>query len=430
MSEAHDELARVVRDHAGRLAASLMHLLGDFAAAEDLVQDAIETALQRWPVEGIPERPDAWLFTVARRRGLDVLRRETRYRDKLTQLQWPVPAEPDDRLRLIFTCCHPALPRQAQTALTLRVVCGLTTAQIAAAFLVPETTVAQRITRAKRKITDAGIPYRIPSEAELPDRLGEVLTVIYLLFNEGYLSSTAEQTHSRLLAEDAEWLASELAWMMPREPEILGLLALIRLHIARAAARFDRDGQLVLLRDQDRSLWDRDAITAATQLLARAAAHHRPGPYQLQAAILACHADAPTWDDTDWTQIVVLYDMLLHQSPSPIIRLHRAIALRYVTGPGAALDELDALAPALERHHLYHAARAELLRELGHPQQARLANQRALDLATNPAQRAILQERIHQPDQTDTRDPRDRAGAMLDTDVVGPPLGPTKSSAP
>jgi RNA polymerase sigma factor (sigma-70 family) len=417
VSEAHDELARVVRDHAGRLAASLMHLLGDFAAAEDLVQDAIETALQRWPVEGIPDRPDAWLFTVARRRGLDVLRRETRYRDKLTQLQWPVPAEPDDRLRLIFTCCHPALPRQAQTALTLRVVCGLTTAQIAAAFLVPETTVAQRITRAKRKITDAGIPYRIPSEAELPDRLSEVLTVIYLLFNEGYLSSTAEQTHSRLLAEDAEWLASELAWMMPREPEILGLLALIRLHIARAAARFDRDGQLVLLRDQDRSQWDRDAITAATQLLARAAAHHRPGPYQLQAAILACHADAPTWDDTDWTQIVVLYDMLLHQSPSPIIRLHRAIALRYVTGPAAALDELDALAPALERHHLYHAARAELLRELGHPQQARLANQRALDLATNPAQRAILQQRIHQLDQAD---PRDRAGAMLDTDVVGP----------
>jgi RNA polymerase sigma factor (sigma-70 family) len=419
VSEAHDELARVVRDHAGRLAASLMHLLGDFAAAEDLVQDAIETALQHWPIEGIPERPDAWLFTVARRRGLDVLRRETRYRDKLTQLQWPVPAEPDDRLRLIFTCCHPALPRQAQTALTLRVVCGLTTAQIAAAFLVPETTVAQRITRAKRKITDAGIPYRIPSEAELPDRLGEVLTVIYLLFNEGYLSSTAEQTHSRLLAEDAEWLASELAWMMPREPEILGLVALIRLHIARAAARFDPDGHLVLLRDQDRSQWDRDAITAATQLLARAAAHHRPGPYQLQAAILACHADAPTWDDTDWTQIVVLYDMLLHQSPSPIIRLHRAIALRYVSGPAAALDELDALAPALERHHLYHAARAELLRELGHPQQARLADQRALDLATNPAQRAILQQRIHQPDQADTRDPCDRAGAMLDTDVVG-----------
>jgi RNA polymerase sigma-70 factor (ECF subfamily) len=332
---------------------------------------------------------------VARRRGLDVLRRESRHRAKLAQLQWPVPSEPDDRLRLIFTCCHPALPRQAQTALTLRVVCGLTTAQIAAAFLVPETTVAQRITRAKRKITDAGIPYRIPTDTELPDRLGEVLTVIYLLFNEGYLSSTAEQSHSRLLAEDAEWLASELAWMIPREPEILGLLALIRLHLARAAARFDPGGHIVQLRDQDRSQWDREAITAATQLLTRAASRHRPGPYQLQAAILACHAEAPTWDDTDWTQIVVLYDVLLHQSPSPIIRLHRAIALRYVAGPEAALAELDALASALDGHHLYHAARGELLREIGQPQQARLANQRALDLATNPAQRAILQQRIH-----------------------------------
>jgi RNA polymerase sigma-70 factor (ECF subfamily) len=403
LTEAHDELARVVRDHAGRLAASLMHLL-DFAAAEDLVQDAIETALQRWPIEGIPERPDAWLFTVARRRGLDVLRRENRYREKLTQLQWPVPAEPDDRLRLIFTCCHPALPRRAQIALTLRTVCGLTTAQIAAAFLLPETTVAQRITRAKRKITDARIPYRIPTESELPDRLDEVLAVIYLLFNEGYLSSTAEQTHSRRLAGDAEWLASELAWLMPREPEILGLLALIRLHEARAAARFDPDGHLVLLRDQDRGRWHRDAITAATQLVARAASQHRPGPYQLQAAILACHAEAATWEETDWTQIVVLYDMLLRRSPSPIIRLHRAIALRYVAGPDAALTELDALAPALERHHLYHAARAELLRELGHPRQARRADQRALDLATNPAQRAILHQRIDHAAETDERD--------------------------
>jgi RNA polymerase sigma factor (sigma-70 family) len=359
MSTAHDELARVVREHAGPLAASLMHLLGDFAAAEDLVQDAVEAALQRWPDEGIPERPDAWLFTVARRRGLDVLRRQTRYRDKLAQLQWPVPNEPDDRLRLIFTCCHPALPRQAQIALTLRVVCGLTTAQIAAAFLVPESTVAQRITRAKRKITDARIPYRIPGDADLPDRLSEVLTVVYLLFNEGYLSSTPERAHSRILAEDAEWLASSLAWMMPREPEVLGLLALIRLHEARAAARFDPDGQLVLLRDQDRSRWDDEAIAAAIQLLTRAASQHRPGPYQLQAAIVACHAEAPTWEDTDWTQIVVLYDMLLRQAPSPVIRLNRAIALGYVAGPHAALTELDDLAQALDHHHLYHAARAD-----------------------------------------------------------------------
>jgi RNA polymerase sigma-70 factor (ECF subfamily) len=396
VSDAHDELARVMREHAGRLAASLVHLLGDFATAEDLVQDAVETALQRWPVEGVPEHPDAWLFTVARNRGLDVLRRQVRYRDKLAQLQWPVPAEPDDRLRLIFTCCHPALPRQAQIALTLRVVCGLTTAQIAAAFLVPESTVAQRITRAKRKITDAGIPYRIPADAELPDRLNEVLTVVYLLFNEGYLSSTPDRAHSRVLAEDAEWLASSLAWLMPREPEVLGLLALIRLHEARAAARFDSDGNLVLLRDQDRGQWDHDAIAAAIQLLARAGSQHRPGSYQLQAAIVACHAEAPTWEDTDWTQIVVLYDMLLHQAPSPIVRLHRAIALRYVAGPEAALAELDSLAQPLERHHLYHAARAELLRELGRPQQANDANRRALELATNPAQRVTLLQRIDQ----------------------------------
>jgi RNA polymerase sigma factor (sigma-70 family) len=396
MEETHDELARVVRDNAGRLAASLMHLLGDFSAAEDLVQDAIETALQRWPDEGIPDRPDAWLFTVARRRGLDVLRRETRYREKLAQLQWPIPSEPDDRLRLIFTCCHPALPRQAQIALTLRAVCGLTTAQIAAAFLVPETTVAQRITRAKRKIADAAIPYRIPSDTELPDRLNEVLTVVYLLFNEGYLSSTPDSPHSRLLAEDAEWLASSLAWTLPREPEVLGLLALIRLHEARTAARFDPDGQLVLLRDQDRSRWDRDAIHAATQVLARAASHHQPGQYQVQAAILACHAEAPSWEDTDWAQIVVLYDMLLHVAPSPIIRLNRTIALRYITGPTAALAELETLAPALERHHLYHATRAELLRELGRRQQAQIANQRALELTTNPAQRKLLKQRINQ----------------------------------
>ncbi|MBC3193072.1 sigma-70 family RNA polymerase sigma factor [Pseudonocardia sp. C8] len=394
MSTTHDELARVVREHAGRLAASLVHLLGDFAAAEDLVQDAVEAALRRWPTEGIPERPDAWLFTVARRRGLDVLRRQTRYRDKLAQLQWPVPGEPDDRLRLVFTCCHPALPRQAQIALTLRVVCGLTTGQIAAAFLVPETTVARRITRAKRKITDAGIPYRIPGDDELPDRLDEVLTVVYLLFNEGYLSSTPDRAHSRRLAEDAEWLAASLAWLMPREPEVLGLLALIRLHEARAAARFDDEGRIVLLPDQDRSRYDHDAIDAATQLLAQAAARHRAGPYQLQAAIVACHAEAPTWADTDWAQILVLYDMLLQHTPNPVVRLNRAVALRHVAGPAVALGELDGLAATLADHHLYHATRAELLRALGHPGPAREADLRALELTTNPAQRAVLERRL------------------------------------
>jgi RNA polymerase sigma factor (sigma-70 family) len=389
----HAQLARVVRQHAGQLAASLMHVTGDFAAAEDLVQDAVLAALRHWPAEGIPERPDAWLFTVARRRGLDVLRREASYRAKLEQLQWPVQPDPDERLRLIFTCCHPALPRAAQVALTLRVVCGLTTAQIARAFLVHETTVAQRITRAKRKITDAGIPYRIPGDDELGARLAEVLTVIYLLFNEGYLS-TGESAQSRDLVDDAEWLTTLLHQLMPTEPEVAGLLALIRLHRARAAARFGAGGGLVLLQDQDRSLWDREAIADAARLLARAASYRRPGPYQLQAAIVACHAEAERWQDTDWEQIVLLYDMLLHLAPSPVTRLHRAIALRYTSGAQAAMTELDGLAGPLDGYHLYHASRADLLRQLGHPARARAADRRALRLTANPAEQAVLQQRL------------------------------------
>ena len=316
-------------------------------------------------MEGIPERPDAWLFTVAQRRGLDALRRENNYLTKLAQLQVPVQPEPDEPLRLIFTCCHPALPRQAQIALTLRVVRGLTTAQIARAFLVRETTIAQRITRAKRKITDAGIPYRIPTDDELGDRLTEVLAVIYLLFNEGYLC-TGERAQSRDLVDDAEWLASLLHGLMPSEPEVAGLLALIRLHRARSAGRFGPDGRLVLLQDQDRSLWDREAIAEATRLLARAAREHRPG----------------------------CYDMLLHLAPSPVIRLHRAVALRYATGPQAAMAELNALADVLDRYHLYHATRAGLLRELGHSDHAQAADRRALELTSNPAEQAVLQQRI------------------------------------
>jgi RNA polymerase sigma factor (sigma-70 family) len=389
----HAELARVVREHAGQLAASLMRVTGDFATAEDLVQDAVLAALQHWPVEGIPERPDAWLFTVARRRGLDVLRRESSYRAKLAQLQPLVQPDPDERLRLIFTCCHPALSQQARIALTLRVVCGLTTAQIARAFLVRESTVAQRITRAKRRITDAGIPYRIPDDEELGARLTEVLAVIYLLFNEGYLS-TAERAQSRDLVDDAGWLATLLHQLMPTEPEVAGLLALIRLHRARAAARFDPEGGLVLLQHQDRSLWDRAAIGEAGRLLTRAALQHRPGSYQLQAAIVACHSEAERWEDTDWEQIVLLYDMLLHLAPSPVTRLHRAIALRYVSEPQAALAEVDDLAAELDRYHLFHATRADLLRELGHPAQARAADRRALELTANPAEQAILQQRL------------------------------------
>jgi RNA polymerase sigma-70 factor (ECF subfamily) len=390
----HDELARAVRDCAGRLTASLVHLVGDFATAEDLVQDAIESALTHWPAEGIPERPDAWLYTVARRRGLDVLRRESRYRRKLTLVAWPSGPEPGDRLRLIFTCCHPALPRAAQVALTLRVVCGLTTAQIARAFLIPESTVGQRITRAKRKISQAGIPYRIPDADELGSRLTEVLAVIYLLFNEGYLPSGGQQATGRDLTDDAEFLAALLHGLMPAEPEVAGLLALIRLHRARAAARFGGRGEIIQLPDQDRSLWDHDGIAAAGRLIARAAALKRPGPYQLQAAIVACHAEAARWADTDWTQITVLYDMLLRLAPSPVTRLHRAIALRYVAGPAEALREVDALGGDLDGYHLFHATRAELLRGLGRAGEARAADERALTLTGNPAERSVLRQRL------------------------------------
>jgi RNA polymerase sigma factor (sigma-70 family) len=389
----HDQLASVVRQHAGQLATALMRVTGDFATAEDLVQDAVLAALRHWPTEGIPDRPDAWLFTVARRRALDGFRRAENYRAKLAQLQWPVQPAEDERLRLIFTCCHPALSRPAQIALTLRVVCGLTTEQIARAFLVRETTIAQRITRAKRKIADAGIPYRVPGDDELAARLTEVLTVIYLLFNEGYLP-TAGPPQSRDLTEDAEWLTGLLHQLMPTEPEVAGLLALIRLHRARAAARFGADGSLVLLRDQDRSLWDRQAIADAVRLLTRAARRRRPGPYQLQAAIVACHAEAERWEDTDWEQIVLLYDMLLHLAPSPVTRLHRAIAVRYATGARAAMAEVDDLADLLGEYHLYHASRAELLRELGQPEQARAADQRALELTANPAEQALLHQRL------------------------------------
>jgi RNA polymerase sigma factor (sigma-70 family) len=395
-------LTTVVRDEAGRLTAALVRLLGDFALAEDLVQDAVVVALRRWPETGVPEDPAGWLLATARRRAIDHWRRQRRYEEKLALLvrEGPPPEradEVDDRLRLVFTCCHPALSREAQLALTLRAVVGLTTLEIAHAFLATEPAVAQRIVRAKRKIVEAGIPYRVPEPEQLDERLEEVLAVIYLMFNEGYLATAGPTPDRRDLADDAEWLARLLVRLLPDRPEASGLLALLRLHRARRAARFDPAGRLVLLSDQDRSLWDREAIAAATDLLLAAMAHGRPGPYQLQAAIAACHAEAPSWDATDWRQVLLLYDALLRLTPTAVVRLNRAIAVSHAVGAAEALEEVERLEPALRSYHLFHATRAELLRRLDRRAEAREADRRALDLTRNPAERQLLEERLAAP---------------------------------
>jgi predicted RNA polymerase sigma factor len=371
-----------------------VRILGDFDVAEEIVQDTLLAALERWPVDGIPERPGAWLLTVARRRALNQLSRDVRYRAKLAQLEQPVPPEPDDRLRLMFTCCHPALSRAAQIALTLRAVCGFTTAEIARAFLTSEATVAQRIVRARRKIVAANIPYRIPGDSEFDERLGEVLAVLYLMFNEGYLTSSGATATRRDLAEDAAWLTTLVTNFLPREPEPLGLLALMRLHLARTEARFTSTGELVLLPDQDRSLWNRSMIAEAIVMIEQAAALGRPGPYQIEAAIVACHAEAESWNATDWQQIVILYDLLLQLTPSPVVRLNRAVALQQVAGLEAALAEVNALKGDLDNYHLYHAIRGELLIALGQREQARASALRALDLTENRAERGLLMRRL------------------------------------
>jgi RNA polymerase sigma-70 factor (ECF subfamily) len=392
-------LTRVVRDQAGRLTAALVRLLGDFSLAEDLVQDAVVSALEHWPADGVPTDPAAWLMATARRRAIDHWRRQRRYQEKLALLVRDAPPpeavdEVDDRLRLIFTCCHPALGREAQLALTLRAVIGLTTPEIAHAFLSTEPVIAQRIVRAKRKIVEAGIPYRVPDPPRLAERLEEVLAVVYLMFNEGYLATAGDLPARRDLADDAEWLATLVSRLLPDEPEAAGLLALIRLHRARWAARFDAGGGLVLLADQDRSRWDRTAIEAAGRMLLDAMRLGRPGPYQLQAAISACHAEARSWDATDWRQIVVLYDALLRLAPTAVVRLNRAIALSHAVGPAQALEEVERLEPALRGYHLFHATRAELLRRLDRPEEARDADVTALALTRNPAERRLLVERL------------------------------------
>ena len=390
-------LERVFREEAGRLTASLVRHLGDFDLAEELVSEAVVEALERWPDEGAPERPGAWLLTTARHKGLDRLRRDARYREKLkllAALPESADAEPDDRLRLIFTCCHPSLASDAQIALTLRAVAGLTTEEIARAFIVPEPTLAKRIVRAKHKIVASGIAYRLPALDELRTRLDAVLTVIYLVFNEGYLATAGEAPIRRDLARDAEWLAGLLVNLLPKEPEPLGLLALIRLQLARWPARLNARNEFVLLQDQDRSLWDRRQIANALRLLQQAAAFGRPGRYQIEATIAGVHCEAPTWEATNWHHVLELYSMLAALDPSPVVALNRAIAMRYVYGAGPALEEVDRLAGPLDRYHLFHATRAALLKDLGRNTDAMEADARALQLTRNPAERMLLERRL------------------------------------
>ncbi|WP_344524306.1 RNA polymerase sigma factor [Streptomyces albiaxialis] len=389
----HEEetVARVFREEHGRAVASLVRRFGDIDVAEEAVQEAFLVAVRRWPAEGPPPSPAGWILTTARNAALDRLRREAKREDKHAQAALLHAAdEPreegavrDDRLRLIFTCCHPALAMPARVALTLRLLGGMDIAEIAHSFLVPEATMAQRLVRAKRKIRDAGIPYRVPYEADLPERLRGVLAVLYLIFNQGHLGRVET-------AAEAVRLARLLAALMPDEPEATGLLALMLLTESRRAARTDAEGTLILLADQDRSRWDRALIEEGQDLVRRCLRRDRPGPYQIQAAINAVHSDAPTAAATDWGQVVALYDQLTAHDPGPVVALHRAVALAERDGPAAALPLVEALAPALDGYHVLHAARADLLRRLGRTDEARTAYETALARTGTTAERGAL----------------------------------------
>jgi RNA polymerase sigma-70 factor (ECF subfamily) len=394
------DIAAIFRAESGRSVATLVRLFGDIDIAEEAVQDAFAVALERWPSSGLPPNPGAWITTTARNRAIDRLRRESSPHDRHAQAALvraddeaiePVGPVSDDRLRLIFTCCHPALAPEAQIALTLRLLGGLATPEIARAFLVQEATMAARITRAKKKIAGAKIPYRVPGDAELPDRLRPVLAVVYLIFNEGYIASSGGDLFRADLCAEAVRLAELLAELMPDEPEVLGLLGLLLLTESRRRARTAPDGSLVLLPDQDRTLWDRDLIAEGQTLVRACLRRNQPGPYQIQAAINAVHSDARTAAHTDWGQILALYDQLLAVNPTPVVALNRAIALAEVKGPAAALAEVDCL--DLPQYHLFHATRADLLTRLARHAEAAIAFDLARDLAANAAERQFLEKR-------------------------------------
>ena len=397
----------VYRAESRRVLATLIRLLGDFDLAEEALQDAFRAALEQWPRDGVPANPRAWLVSTGRFKAIDGMRRRTRFEASLAELAEQLDAGgrdgaerddaavEDDRLRLIFTCCHPALPPTAQVAMTLREVCGLTTDEIARAFLTTAPTVAQRIVRAKAKIRDARIPYEVPSEADLPDRLDAVLRVIYLVFNEGYSASSGGSLTRHDLSAEAIRLGRLLVELLP-EPEGVALLALMLLHDSRRAARTTPTGELVLLDEQDRSLWNRDQIAEGAALVNRALSSARIGPYTLQAAIAAVHAEAPGPAATDWTRIVGLYDVLVQAEPSPVIELNRAVAVAMRDGPFAGLALIDAILARgdLGKYHLAHAARAELCRRLGKTAEARVSYERALGLTQQEPERRFLKRRL------------------------------------